>query len=99
MTERNEEDRETVPTPEPLKALSRMSDLEVRAELFELLGMEGMINERKVMLYMARRYFRLGAANYRALQLHDGRDNVEECLQEGSDLMFYAAKNVLESEG
>lgn len=84
--------------PEPLKKLTHMSDAEVRAELDQLLDTPGLDNERRIMLYLARRYFRLGASSYRALQLNDGRDNVEECLQEAGDLMFYAAKNVLESE-
>ena len=82
----------------PLKKLSLMSDDEVRAELKQLLETDGLDNERRVMLYMARRYFVLGANCYRALKLHDGRDSVEECMQEAGDYLFYTAKKVLESE-
>ena len=105
MTERNSrietketEVHDTEPPQPPLKKLSQMSDAEVMNELNELFGIEGLDNERRVMLYMARRYFVLGASTYRALTLHDGRDSVEESMQEGSDYIFYTAKRVLESE-
>ena len=83
---------------ESLKAITHMSDEEVRQELNDLLSIKGLDNERRVMLYLARRYFVLGANCYQALKLHDGRDSVEECMQEGGDYLFYTAKKVLESE-
>ena len=92
------DERDTEPPLQSLKAITQMSDVEVRQELSQLLSIQDLDNERCVMLYLARRYFVLGANTYKALKFHDGRDSVEECMQEGGDYLFYTAKRVLESE-
>lgn len=73
-----------------------MNKEECLGEILSLLGDDDMVNEARVVLWITRRFVSLGARQYGRLELHDGRDSLDEAGQEAADLMFYLAKHSME---
>ena len=79
------------------KPIAQLTDSQVLAELRELIAVPSATVERRILLYLVRRYFDLGLRCYGPVQLHDGRRNRIEAFQELADLLFYLGKDAIEA--
>jgi len=88
-----EADTDRPPPPDPIHSLT---DGQVLSELAELIATPEAVVERRILLYLVRRYFGLGLRCYGPVRLHDGRRNRTEAMAELADLLFYLGKQAIE---
>lgn len=91
---RLQRDTEAVPAPRPINELS---DPEVLAELHERIEAAGAVHERRILLYLVRRYFGLGLRDYGPVQASDARDPLLDANEKLADLMFYIGWHAIRS--
>jgi len=84
---------------ESFAPISSLSDEEVARELLSLISPTELRVERRVLLYLARRFCVLGLRCYGPAALEDERDNVLEATAEAADLLFYLGREAVRRGG